>query len=863
MADSKFELQVFCTEYNLIRSTYFSDTYRASFELDGVTKSWDITHISLPFNEEKERLLQARFGIPSSELFEFYKRFAKCVQNSMAVVKYINDIPLEEQSQNQDSTIKRDPARAVKSSAALYKYKRIIKKADKHGSDVYLVTEPLDPFVGSEFCTGTAISLNNLLSFAARATQIINGFAYYGFHIGAFDLDNIFFQNIDGKKFFTFGSFLYAGFDQDRVPKNWRSPAWPDMKELPTLPANADQSVKEGGAPSLVGDMHSLVDLLWTVLSGKSYRDTPDYEETPRYAPAELLEVLRQGRDSDDPDTLRVMSKRFHALMRSIRRQELPDTIIHMAAPPDYLAEYFTRGENEPAEVDQTMDTSSETGAEKVQEDQSKPDGTKYQEAADVESGKGNSQQEQKEQTSGPEEPVQAEIIAEVVAVTVPTVLAAKAVSEQLEAEESHNEGVDDILPPEEKKTREEKIPQETPPESSQMAQMPAMATDTRQAEKSHTDFSKKEEEPSDEPVVEEDISRQNIVAPKPPSTGVETSAQPEASVDITPGPKEVPHEEPLKEFKEEPAAVSGTKSPENVDVVQQSPQFVEPAQERLQETHQNEEKSHKPADKQKDAKKEDGVSPVGMSSPIVSQPSMFPGPIFIPVPYGQPGGQQGFMAVYPPQMMTGQPGGGATEQPAATPQTVSAPDAQFKPTQQTVAAGPATQTAEPKPQPVLKTPAPEAKLETTSVSTQAPAQKPAQKVIRRTVTTYRKPKKQSKVGTFFLVLFLIAILTFLGMCAAQYMGYDVPYDIPFIDELRGVADFTVTPESITLHVGEEVILSSSEGCTLSSSDHNVAVVSDTGHVRGIGAGTCTITARASSSSSVVRIPVTVLQGPA
>lgn len=134
--------------------------------------------------------------------------------------------------------------------------------------------------------------------------------------------------------------------------------------------------------------------------------------------------------------------------------------------------------------------------------------------------------------------------------------------------------------------------------------------------------------------------------------------------------------------------------------------------------------------------------------------------------------------------------------------------------------------------------------------------------MIRRTVTTYRKPKKQSKAGTFFLVLLLVAILAFLGMCAAQYMGYDVPYDIPFIDELRGVADFTVTPESVTIHVGEEVVLTSSEGCTLSSSDHNVAVVSDTGHVRGIGPGTCTITARASSSSSVVRIPVTVLQVP-
>ena len=78
------------------------------------------------------------------------------------------------------------------------------------------------------------------------------------------------------------------------------------MKGLPTLPASTDQGVKEGGAPSLVGDMHSLVALLWTMLSGKNYRDPPDYEEAPCYAHAELLEVLVQGRDSDDPDTLRV-----------------------------------------------------------------------------------------------------------------------------------------------------------------------------------------------------------------------------------------------------------------------------------------------------------------------------------------------------------------------------------------------------------------------------------------------------------------------------------------------------------------------------------------------------------------------------
>lgn len=873
MADNKFELQVFCTEHNLIRSTYFSDTYRASFELDGITKSWDITHISLPFSEEKERLLQARFGIPSDELFEFYKRFAKCVQNSMAVVKYINDIPLEEQSQNADGAPKRDPAVAVKSSAALYKYKRIIKKADKHGSDVYLVTEPLDPFVGSEFCTGTAISLSNLLSFAARATQIINGFAYYGFHVGGFDLDTIFFQNIDGKKFFTFGSFLYAGFDQDRLPTNWKGPAWPDMKELPTLPASTDQGVREGGAPSLVGDMHSLVALLWTMLSGKNYRDVPDYEEAPRYAPAELLEVLVQGRDSEDPDTLRVMSKRFHALMRSIRRQELQDTVIHMAEPPDYLAEYPAEQEDEPAEEEQPAeansdaDTKSEDTEAQETQHESESEEPKTQEAPAADTDKGDGQQGAPEQESSPETPIHAEIVAEVVAVTVPTALAAKAVSEQLTAEKPSGGESDNTTPLEEEKSETAEPHQEIPPEPPQKAEAPEMGADTQQAVESHTGSPEGVEMPSDGPAAGEDTSEQEKEIPEAPSTDLKQSSQPEAESHegSTPATESEPHEP-----KEEKAAVvPPSESHEEPAAQEEAPVKPEKAvQEPKQEVSQYDSNlPQKPAEEQPEIKKEDAAPPAGMTSPTAGQPSMFQGPIFIPVPYGQPGGQQGFMAVYPPQVMTGQQGVTPAVQPVAVPQTVPAPAAQPQAPQQTTAAEPATPPAVPKTQPVVEkpsaAPAPAAKQEQTPPPAQATAPKPAQKVIRRTVTTYRKPKKQSKAGTFFLVLLLVAILAFLGMCAAQYMGYDVPYDIPFIDELRGVADFTVTPESVTIHVGEEVVLTSSEGCTLSSSDHNVAVVSDTGHVRGIGPGTCTITARASSSSSVVRIPVTVLQGSA
>lgn len=852
MADNKFELQVFCTEHNLIRSTYFSDTYRAAFELDGVTKSWDITHISLPFSKEKERLLQARFDISSDKLFEFYKRFAKCVQNSMAIVKYINDIPLEEQSQTQDSIPRRDPAVAVKGSAALYKYKRIIKKADKHGSDVYLVTETLDPFVGSEFCTGTAISLNNLLSFAARATQIINGFAYYGFHIGSFDLDTIFLQNVDGKKFFTFGSFLYAGFDQDRIPKTWKTPAWPDMKELPTLPASTDQSVKEGGAPSLVGDMHSLVALLWTVLSGKNYRDSPDYEEPPRYAPAELLEVLVQGRDSNDPDTLRLMSKRFHALMRSIRRQEIPDTIIHMAEAPDYLTQYFDETGNEVVDISSGTDVKGE--AIQDQTAQSGLDEVMSQQPVDTDA---DSQQIQPEQTSNSEEPIQAEIVAEVVAVTLSTTLATKA-AEQHTTKTFPDVDTDDTPSSIEKDAG--KTTQEAILELPQKTEMAGMAVDVQQGEESPAES---KEIPSGELAGDERAPERDSAF-----TGVqvhesELSERPEekSCKNTVYGTEEL-HEDTLLDEAKEQTAVSATAQYEEVAVDKTLVQPVECKRRATKEVYRPEQVPQIPEDEQQMGTKENIIPPSDMTTPTERQPSMFQRPIFIPVPYGQTGGQQGFMAVYPPQVIDSQRGVPTiAQQFAAAPQPAPTTTVQPKDPQQEPVTGSIEPTVEPKARVVAETPAstPVTKQKPIPASTHGSESKPTRKVIRRTITTYQKPKKQSKVGTFFLIFLLIAILALLGMSAVQYMGYDVPYDIPFIDELRGVADFTITPEAITIHVGEEVVLSSSEGCTLSSSDHNVAVVSDTGHVRGVGAGTCTITARASSSSSVVRIPVTVL----
>lgn len=756
MADNTFALQVFCTPHNLVRSNYFSDTYRATFALDGIEKAWDITHISLPMEAEKERALQARFEISDADLFSFYKRFAKCVQNDLAVVRYVGNLP-ETDETGEDGKPRIDPAKAVKNSVALYKYRKIIPKPDKRGSDVYLVTEPLEPFVGSEFCNGHAITMNNLLSFAARAAQLINGFSVFGFHLGAIDLDTVFLQTLNGKKFFTFGSFLYAGFEPNAAPDNRKDQPWPDIVGLQTVPANADQRVVNGEAPTLVTDMHALVALLWAILSGRHYRDAPDYSEAPKYAPDELVEILVAARDSDDPAMLKTTTKRFHTLMRRIKRQELPDTVIQMEAPPDYRAVHPEE------ELDPPQAGQAGQAAAKAEEESPEP---------------------------GPEQNVQQE--SPPAAEAVPEVLAVEVIAVEVSGMESARE-----QPKAEDRRGEERKVNPDPEEA---------------GEPQH---------PGRRPAAEaqDDVEGQDI-------SGAVLDKK------AADGPPDAPKEDVQPET---PPAVVTHPEPEEI-----------PA-----EAHEGGERQQAAPDKDpppvSDGPPKGQVGPVLRVEAPESQVPEHPGPGVMPI---DPPGE-----VRPPSDTT-----------AASPAADTEPDAEEQPLE-----SPEQPAYTPRPaRPAAEAQAPSARTARRKKARSAPKKqaqppqrtaqptpKPVRKVVRRT-TTYQAPQKGSRVGTVLPVLILLLLGLFFGLCALQYLGYDVPYNIPLIDDLSG-SSFTVTPEHITLEVGEETVLSSSEGCTLSSSDHDVAVVSDTGYVKAVGAGTCTITARASSSSAVVKISVTVI----
>ena len=114
----------------------------------------------------------------------------------------------------------------------------------------------------------------------------------------------------------------------------------------------------------------------------------------------------------------------------------------------------------------------------------------------------------------------------------------------------------------------------------------------------------------------------------------------------------------------------------------------------------------------------------------------------------------------------------------------------------------------------------------------------------------------EDSMGSRAKKLFIIfALLAFGVLCGLKYAGVPIPIDIPYI---TAGGNFTASPKEVTLSIGEEAAIQSSAACTLSSSNHAVATISDNGTIHAVGAGTCTITARATEGNGTARVNVIV-----
>ena len=199
--ETRKTFEIVCSMNHFVRPTQYGEVFRTTTSVGGVEKIRDVLRVSIPFNPKREALLRDKMGDDTND---FYKKFARCVSNDIKIRRYLGTLDA--------SGDDRTAVENLKASNLTISANHQLKHEGVPGSDIYLISDVAEPFVGSTFFSGYAFTMTNLAMFAARAAQIIKGLDTYHVHLGAIDIDSIVLRTKDdGKQLFAFSSFLYGG----------------------------------------------------------------------------------------------------------------------------------------------------------------------------------------------------------------------------------------------------------------------------------------------------------------------------------------------------------------------------------------------------------------------------------------------------------------------------------------------------------------------------------------------------------------------------------------------------------------------------------------------------------------------------
>ena len=333
MSDLKNALNKLCQESNTVKETYYGSSHRAVFTLNGEKAEWDIFHIGIPFEPQKEAELMRRFGIERVDLPEFYGSFEK------AVVRHIN------LSQALNATGIPAIRRSVTEYRSVQYYPRLDGSGRQIGQDFYFISSPMENFVGTDIITQNGAYLQDINNLAIRLLQTAKTLNDNGFSLGAVDLDSCFSVSDEfGKKFLKLGYFLYGS-----------GPGIGPEKYTEDVRAFVPEQVAAGTEwQSLDSDVRMICAYIWTMLDGKHYTEPNEnawiaqkfYSATPQsvpadmlpqYAPPELATLLSEGM-AMGADAMRILQTDIRQLNKKIDSGEFPNTYVPFKAP-SYLQE--------------------------------------------------------------------------------------------------------------------------------------------------------------------------------------------------------------------------------------------------------------------------------------------------------------------------------------------------------------------------------------------------------------------------------------------------------------------------------------------------------------------------------------------
>ncbi len=306
-------LKPLCTENNVVHETYYGRIHRAQFKVGGEVKAWDIMHIEIPFNPQKEAELMRRFGLERDDLGEFYKHFSQAVINHVRVNKAA--LLKDENGQVAKSVVRYNAVRT---------FKRFDKEGHPEGTDIYFISEPMEPFTKSDMFALDKLTVKSIDQIALRLMQTLKTMNDRGLTLGGIDLDSYYLVDdpASGKKFLKAGYFFYGSADGLGA----------DEYTQDIAPFISENIASNTNAQNRQSDMYMLCKLLWGLYSGCHYTVPGDLSKAPVYASQEISDALYAGLTYDEGAYKR-LNAAIRAHIKQIESGALEDKSVEVERP--------------------------------------------------------------------------------------------------------------------------------------------------------------------------------------------------------------------------------------------------------------------------------------------------------------------------------------------------------------------------------------------------------------------------------------------------------------------------------------------------------------------------------------------------
>lgn len=336
------QISSLCVKENFVRSKFYSDIYRAEFTLNGEKKLWDIERIAIPFSPEKEKAYKLRFGISDEEMQTVYKKLRLAVSQHLKMNQSILAKAKEQRKVNTEAGNGKSAEKEYKrltDCTTFYVHRELFSIGDL--LEIFVVNEPGEALINS-VRFGEYTYLSNIITLGIRLIQTAREYNTLGFHVGAFNLEEIVFCTVEEEnkdkvmvertltRNESFHTLCASG-----ATMNSRLLA-------PNFTVHMKPEIAAGTEPaSLSGDIYSVCSIMWSLLDGRYYTEAPALEMVPMYSSNELTECMTFGLMEGEAKLSEILNT-LHKLRKSFDEKPELDKKVPIRKP-EYIIELEKR----------------------------------------------------------------------------------------------------------------------------------------------------------------------------------------------------------------------------------------------------------------------------------------------------------------------------------------------------------------------------------------------------------------------------------------------------------------------------------------------------------------------------------------